>query len=70
MRQRFDHVSYEHVCSGVGIPYVYDFFRDEELTPETADTGARIAAAHDRTAAIIEAALNSSAPSPPLQRYG
>lgn len=64
MRQRFDHVSYEHVCSGVGIPYVYDFFRDEELTPETADTGARIAAAHDRTAAIIEAALDASAPSP------
>lgn len=64
MRQRFDHVSYEHVCSGVGIPYVYEFFRDEELTPETADTGAKIAAAHDHTAAIIEAALDPSAPSP------
>src|SRR5262249_8387323 len=30
MRERFDHVSYEHVCSGVGIPHVYDFFRDAE----------------------------------------
>jgi glucokinase len=64
MRQRFEHVSYEHVCSGVGIPHIYDFFRDEELTPETAETGAKIAAANDRTAAIVEAALHPSAPSP------
>ena len=25
MHQLFEHVSYEHVCSGVGIPHVYDF---------------------------------------------
>src|SRR5262249_45528125 len=43
MRQRFDHVSYEHVCSGVGIPYVYDFFRDRENTPEKPETTERIA---------------------------
>jgi hypothetical protein len=25
MRERLDHVSYERVCSGVGIPHVYEF---------------------------------------------
>lgn len=63
MRRRFDHVSYEHVCSGIGIPHLYDFFRDAELTPEAAGISERIAAARDRTAAIIEAAMDP-APSP------
>lgn len=63
MRQRFEHVSYEHVCSGVGIPYVYEFFRDREQTPEQPETAERIATAADRTRAIIEAALDPAAPS-------
>jgi glucokinase len=64
MRQRFEHVSYEHVCSGVGIPHVYEFFRDSEKTPENSETSERIAMAGDRTKAIIEAALDPAAPSP------
>src|SRR5713226_4888912 len=56
MRQRLDHVSYEHVCSGVGIPHVYDFFRDREKTPEKPETAERIASASDRSKAIIESA--------------
>jgi glucokinase len=64
MRQRLDHVSYEHVCSGVGIPHVYDFFRDHEKTPEEADTTERIAMAVDRTKAIIQSALDPADPSP------
>jgi glucokinase len=64
MRQRLDHVSYEHVCSGVGIPHVYDFFRDNEKTPERADTTERIAMAVDRTKAIIQSALDPADPSP------
>jgi glucokinase len=63
MRQRLDHVSYEHVCSGVGIPHVYDFFQDGEKTPESAETSERIATASDRTKAIIESALDPVAPS-------
>ena len=61
MRQRFDHVSYEHVCSGVGIPHVYEFFRDSEKTPKNSETTERIAMAGDRTKAIIEAALDPAA---------
>jgi glucokinase len=64
MRQRFDHVSYEHVCSGVGIPQVYDFFRDSEKTPEMPEITERIAVAGDRTKAIIQSALDPAAPSP------
>jgi glucokinase len=64
MRQRFGHVSYEHVCSGVGIPHVYDFFRDSEKTPERPEITERIAMAGDRTKAIIRAALDSADPSP------
>jgi glucokinase len=64
MRQRFKHVSYEHVCSGVGIPHVYDFFRDGEKTQERPEITERIAMAGDRTKAIIQAALDSADPSP------
>ena len=64
MRERFDHVSYEHVCSGVGIPHVYDFFRDSEKTPEKPETTERIALAGDRTKAIIQSALDAADPSP------
>jgi glucokinase len=64
MRQHFDHVSYEHVCSGVGIPHVYDFFRDSEKTAEKPETTERIAMAADRTKAIIQCAFDPADPSP------
>jgi glucokinase len=64
MRQRLDHVSFEHVCSGVGIPHVYDFFRDREKTPEAPKIAEKIASAGDRTKAIIESALDTVEPSP------
>lgn len=64
MRQRLDHVSYEHVCSGVGIPLVYDFFRESEKIAEKTETAERIAKASDRTKAIIESGLDPVEPSP------
>jgi glucokinase len=64
MRQRLDHVSYEHVCSGVGIPHVHDFFRDGEKTQERPDIAERIASAGDRTATTIHSALEAVDPSP------
>jgi len=64
MQQRMDHVSYEHVCSGVGIPYVYDFFHEVERTEEQPEITQRIAAAPDRTKAIIQAALDPAGASP------
>jgi len=64
MRERLDHVSYEHVCSGVGIPHVYDFFRDRAKMPERPEISERIASASDRTKAIIQCALDPAEPSP------
>lgn len=57
LRKRYDHVSYELVCSGVGIPHLYDFFRDIQGARETPEFAARLAASPDRTPLIIEAAL-------------
>jgi glucokinase len=64
MRERLDHVSYEHVCSGVGIPHVYDYFRDREKVPERTEISERIASASDRTKAILQCALDPVEPSP------
>ena len=64
MRQQFEHVSYEHVCSGVGIPHVYEFFRDREKAEERPEIAERIAMSGDRTKAIIETALDAADASP------
>ena len=33
MFKRFDHVSFEHVCSGIGIPNIYEYLRDVMSAP-------------------------------------
>ncbi|MPY91916.1 MAG: glucokinase [Acidimicrobiia bacterium] len=50
---RFGHVSYEQVCSGVGIPNLYDFFAQRGTGEEPAMTTAELAGAEDRTRAIV-----------------
>lgn len=61
--QRFDHVGVERVCSGIGVPNVYEFLRDVERIPERPGVAASIAAAKDHTKAIVEAAGDSRNPS-------
>jgi glucokinase len=63
MLKKFDHVSFEHVCSGIGIPNIYSYLRDAEQIPEEPEAGTLIDSAHDRTAAIIAHALGSGNPS-------
>jgi glucokinase len=62
--KRWDHVGVERVCSGLGMPNIYEFFRDVEKMPEKPEVARRIAAAHDRTAAIVQAAMDPRDPSP------
>jgi glucokinase len=62
MRKLFDHVSVEHVCSGIGIPYIYEYLRDIEQIPENPETAQLISAATDRTAAITNAAFDEHHP--------
>jgi glucokinase len=57
MLQRFDHVSYERVCSGTGIPNIYTFIRDTGLAEEPPWLARELAGATDPNAVIISAAL-------------
>lgn len=52
LRSRFDHVSFERVCSGTGIPNIYDYLRDVEHIPQDPAISALIDSALDRTAVI------------------
>lgn len=61
---RFDHVSYERVCSGLGIPHIYDYLRDSGSATESPTLAMRLAAATDRTPLIIEEALRGNGASP------
>jgi glucokinase len=64
LRMRDSHVSIERVCSGYGIPNIYDYLRDTGYAPETAEIARRLAAAADRTPIIIAAALDPTHPCP------
>ena len=54
MFKKSDHVSFEHVCSGIGIPNIYGYLRDGERMPEEAEVARLIDSAADKTAAIVE----------------
>jgi len=60
---RFGHVGVERVCSGIGVPNLYEFLRDEERIPERPEVAQLIASAKDHTKAIVEAALDPQHPS-------
>jgi glucokinase len=60
---RYGHVSSERVCSGIGIPNVYDYLRDSGYAAESPEIAAQLARAGDRTRFILETALDSRAPS-------
>ncbi len=63
MLKRSDHVSVEHVCSGIGIPNIYEYLRDIEQIPEDPEIAQLIASATDHTAIIANSALDSHNPS-------
>lgn len=56
LRKKFGHVSLERVCSGIGIPNIYDFLRDSGFAPEAPAFATQLSDAHDRTPLIMEAA--------------
>jgi glucokinase len=61
---RFDHVGFERVCSGIGVPNVYDYLREKENIPESPAVARKVASAKDRTRAILDAAADPHDPSP------
>lgn len=60
---RWGHVGVERVCSGIGIPNIYEFLRDEEKIPERPEVAASIVTARDRAKAIVTAAMDPHQPS-------
>lgn len=57
LMQRFEHVSYERVCSGRGLPHIYAFLKSVGYAEEPAWLTTRLEAAEDPTPVIVEAAL-------------
>jgi glucokinase len=58
LTDRFRHAAYERVCSGSGLPNVYDFVRSRDPSSEIPAFAAALQAAHDRTPLIVDAAVN------------
>jgi len=61
--RRGEHVSYERVCSGLGIPHLYAFLKARGER-EPAWLARELAAAADPTPVIVAAALNRRPPAP------
>jgi glucokinase len=59
LSDRYGHVGYERVCSGSGLPNIYEFLRDTGHAPEPPAFAAKLAAAADRTPIIMQAALQN-----------
>jgi glucokinase len=62
LQSRFGHVSYEMVCSGVGIPNIYGFLKATGKAEEPAWLADQLAHAADPTPVIVEAALAPNGP--------
>ena len=57
LQHRFQHVSYERVCSGRGLPNIYAFLKDSGYADEPAWLAEQLAAADDPTPVIVNTAL-------------
>jgi glucokinase len=62
LRQKYNRVSYERVCSGIGIPNVYAYLRDSGRAAETEAIAAQLAEADDWTPVIVNAAVAGESP--------
>ncbi len=59
---RDGHVSYERVCSGIGIPHLYAYLRDRDPGGEPPWLAREIAASQDPVPAIMRAAVEHDPP--------
>jgi glucokinase len=56
---KLSHVSFERVCSGIGIPNIYDYLRSSGYGEEPAWLKEQLAAAADPTPIIVTAGLDA-----------
>lgn len=55
---RFPHVSFERVCSGKGIPNIYDYLKDSGHAEEPQSLAKELAGTQDRSPVIVNNALD------------
>jgi glucokinase len=55
---RFPHVSYERICSGMGIPNIYDYLKDSGYAEEPQWLAEQLATTLDRSPIIVNNALD------------
>lgn len=60
LQTKFDHVSYERVCSGSGIPNIYASLKNSQFAKENPEIVKAINQATDATPVIIHAALTGT----------
>jgi len=58
----FEHVSYERVCSGLGLPNIYAYLKDGGYAAEPDWLAGQLAATDDPTPVIVNAALDRERP--------
>jgi glucokinase len=61
LRNNWEHVSYERICSGMGLPNIYTYLRDSGSIEEPAWLAEQLAAADDPTPIIVNAGLDNKA---------
>ncbi len=64
LMNKYEHVSYEWVCSGIGIPNIYDFFKDSGKAEEPDWFAEELAKVQDPTPLIVKSALSKHRPCP------
>lgn len=62
LQERLGHVSYERVCSGLGIPNIYNYLKDSGYAEEPAWLAEKLATAGDPTPVIAQEALDGDPP--------
>jgi len=59
LHEKMEHVSYERICSGQGLPNIYAYLKQSGYAEEPAWLAEQLAAADDLTPVIVNAALGS-----------
>jgi glucokinase len=60
--KRFEHVSYERVCSGSGLVNIYSYLKERGYAEEPDWLAEQLVSAHDPAPVIVKAALDSASP--------
>ncbi|MCS7261594.1 MAG: glucokinase [Anaerolineae bacterium] len=64
LRERYGHVSYERVCSGIGMRNIYEYLKVSGQAEEPSWLAERLASAEDPNPIIVEMALDATQPCP------